>query len=330
MIDGKERAQVADEEILHAVGVEVGQRRRATDGECWRRPTEAAGGGTSAKDHALPHVGAEEVEALRRHRSRRANVRDRRRPRHLRNREAAPVELSGTSPRGPGLRRRQALGRAADVERQRLLHVRRQRALAAAAAGPIGGRRLSRMNIIRTISSRQRRAGGCREAETRGTRRRSRAPVARRARWQWTGGSEESARRDGGVPGRGEQARLRGPRCGAPAARKTCAMLASGPAAAAKVCRYNWREHEPLVLPSPRAGGFCRHSGCLDSAPLSLAACAWQPARAPLFEEIPAPPAASRGSTTTRCRRTAICRRRWVLASRSSTTTTTAGWTSSS
>ena len=129
VIGRKELAQIGDEQILDAVAIDVGQRdvRGVRDARDDRQ--RAAGlRGMTGEDQPLPHVGAEHVEPLvaveidERARSRRPGVPGMSGMVRPRRAKRTGDSLGGR----PGFRRRETFGCAAGVERQHLLHVRRQ------------------------------------------------------------------------------------------------------------------------------------------------------------------------------------------------------------
>ena len=145
VIGREELAHFGDEQILHAVLVDVGERdvsrmRNARD----LRESPARRPWIAAEDEPLAHVGAEHVElpvAVEvdephvRHRRSAGHSGDGHRP--ARERQRRPGGLR------PGVRRGQTLRRVAHVERQHLLHVVRQLHVAIDDAGRAEGRRAS-------------------------------------------------------------------------------------------------------------------------------------------------------------------------------------------
>ena len=160
VIGGKELAEIGDEQILRRRRRRRRSARRARDAECWRRSRARRldPAGCAAEDDALPHVGAEQRRACLSPSKSTSWTFD----------TAGVSGMSGSvrlclreahrrfARIRPRLGRRQMVGRMAGVERQHLRHVRRQlHRRYAMSGGPIGGSRFSRMNIIRTNSSRQ-------------------------------------------------------------------------------------------------------------------------------------------------------------------------------
>ena len=145
VIGREELAHFRDEEILHAVLVDVGERDVSRMGNARDlRESPARRPWIATEDESLAHVGAEDVEltvaiqvdeADVRHRRSAGHSGDGHRPARERQRRSGGLR--------PGVRRGETLRRVTHVEGQHLLHVLRQRHIAIDDAGRAEGRRAS-------------------------------------------------------------------------------------------------------------------------------------------------------------------------------------------
>ena len=138
----KERPEIGNEQILDAVLVKVGHgdvrrvRDARDDGQRAARLLRM-----TCEDESLPHVGAEHVELPVAVEIHQVDVGDCRRVWHVRHRQAVSCELDGRlAGVRPEVQRGKMLRRAADVKRERLLHVGRQLYRAVHRAGRTDGR----------------------------------------------------------------------------------------------------------------------------------------------------------------------------------------------
>ena len=126
MIGRQKASEIADEQVVHAVSVEIvkGEVRRVRQG---RDHVEAPAriGKLSSQQHPEPHVGGDELQRPVAVEIERANVRDCRAGRRVLRRERADCEVATV---GVGARRRRGklLRRGCQIEPKHPLHVRRQ------------------------------------------------------------------------------------------------------------------------------------------------------------------------------------------------------------